>query len=762
MYRTIPCLLAILLSVGSSSAWAEVLNQPGIILSASDWNDVRIQNESGVTVFTLNGFRIKPTPSLQTQGGSIRMIDGAMPTLEITYDLGNDQGVSAAKLIARLTPHPHRVDIRCEIIGLPADAKVHTSMMERRVAADAIELPEVKLGLWTRHEYGGQPVEFPDGRLLRYRMGDQVMSLAFGNDNKANLTWKDAWAQHTLFNSGKNGVFTSQFSVLLTPADQPPEIIAAGWHDRPLGLWIGTDKTYNWWSQGPLQLDTSLVNTSRESRDVTVRYWVRNFAGDMIERQERDVTLASGETLATPIEIQPKHDREIYFAEYAAVDKQTGEEVFARTNLTLLPDHEFKGGPDQSIMGISAYWPLPSEAEAQRLMDRMGVRWLRNGNTHDYKNIIALRHNQIKKTYADDPTAHDAWIRNELQTCIDNANYAWEYGNEDNYSVRTITMGDTVKAEVRAQRIANYMDWLRAIRRIQKEMGPEAMKVKILSLGIAGMDVPFTDEMQAAGAWELLDGLALHPGRGNFAADYPVSNPYERGEVPPADYWNYYGSVRIAAELVKKYGSPGAPKELWLTEVYACSFPNSHWSDSLRHGAENALLSFALAKTENVKAVMWYQLFDSVWFDRLGVRPHDRESFFGLAQRDLSFRPAMLAYIAAAEALDQARFVRWLRIPGHPQARGLLFDTPRGPMAVLWDRTDGYVLTKKTPNYASPEPWIDLWKTKTRVQFPASGSEVRVINCIGQERRIAPERGKVMLTLDGAPRIVYGLSGLDE
>jgi hypothetical protein len=290
-------------------------------------------------------------------------------------------------------------------------------------------------------------------------------------------------------------------------------------------------------------------------------------------------------------------------------------------------------------------------------------------------------------------------------------------------------------------------------------MGSPAAGIKLLSFGLAGMDVKFTDELQAAGGWELLDAMALHPGRGNFTADYPVSIPWQEWKLGAhGNYWNYYGSIRTAAELVKKYGRPGEPKELFLTEVYAPVFPNSFWEDSLRHSAENAVLALALAKTVDAKAVMWYQLFDSIWFDRLGVDPKNREYYFGLVQRDLSFRPLLLGYIAAAEALDQATFVRWLQFPQYPHARGLLFQTPRGPMTVLWDRTDGYVLSENTPNFASPEAWIDPWKTKTPIEFAISGKEVRVINCIGQETTLSPTAGKVRLTLDGAPQIVYGLS----
>lgn len=49
-----------------------------------------------------------------------------------------------------------------------------------------------------------------------------------------------------------------------------------------------------------------------------------------------------------------------------------------------------------------------------------------------------------------------------------------------------------------------------------------------------------------------------------------------------------------------------------------------------RESAENVVLSFALAAAEGVKNALYYQLFNSVWNNQLGVREDNREYFFGL------------------------------------------------------------------------------------------------------------------------------------
>jgi len=136
--------------------------------------------------------------------------------------------------------------------------------------------------------------------------------------------------------------------------------------------------------------------------------------------------------------------------------------------------------------------------------------------------------------------------------------------------------------------------------------------------------------------------------------------------------------------------------------------------------------------------MMWYQLFDSIWSDRLGVSDKNREYHFGLVNRDLSLKPMVLAYCTIAEALDRATFKGWLKFTDK-NLRGLLFGTSRGPMAALWSRADGYLLSKKDEHFASPEPWVGTWKTQTPVTLPAAASQVVKINSIGQAETLSTQ-----------------------
>ena len=159
---------------------------------------------------------------------------------------------------------------------------------------------------------------------------------------------------------------------------------------------------------------------------------------------------------------------------------------------------------------------------------------------------------------------------------------------------------------------------------------------------------------------------------------------------------------------------------------------------------------------EGVAAIHFYQLHDGVWHDIGGVNEKDGEYHYGLLMRDNSLKPSAMAYAAAAEALDGAKFVKYYE-PEKSKVRGMIFDTPRGKLAILYDRTEGYTLSKNSKNFGHPEPWVSSWKVKHDVKFPVSGESITVIDPIGRARTIPAKNGKVTLTLDGAPLMVLGL-----
>ena len=71
-------------------------------------------------------------------------------------------------------------------------------------------------------------------------------------------------------------------------------------------------------------------------------------------------------------------------------------------------------------MGLSAYWAIPDSMNLKRLLNRMGVRWVRNGITSSFKNIEATFHNNIdwKKKWKD--TEREELIRSFFRKIVKN------------------------------------------------------------------------------------------------------------------------------------------------------------------------------------------------------------------------------------------------------------------------------------------------------------------------------------------------------
>jgi hypothetical protein len=118
-----------------------------------------------------------------------------------------------------------------------------------------------------------------------------------------------------------------------------------------------------------------------------------------------------------------------------------------------------------------------------------------------------------------------------------------------------------------------------------------------------------------------------------------------------------------------------------------------------------------------------------------------------------------MAYCTIAEALEDATFKGWIKFPDkkNNNSRGLLFDTPNGAMCILWDRTDGYVLTSASDNYVSPEAWVDTWTSRVELTLPCKNNHFTLVNPIGQKEIVSTKNNRANIRLTGAPVIVYGL-----
>ena len=690
---------------------------------------------------------------------------------------GFPRGAEVPEVAATFSPEGEGVRVRFDLSNVATNIGFKSGLcMFLRRHPDGFAKGESVSALshWVRDRNGGIPYEESIGQGIGYGDGTYGLWYVSGRGMGANPKWTDKSRQHLNFVGRGPGRWSSDFLVLASDGRRSAEEVVMAVAGVESAVSLSTDRTYNWFSdaKAPMSFDAKVRNFARGEREFRLSWTVRDFDGAVVSSGREMVKIGPRGSLSRNVSFKPGCARNLYFAEFSAVETASGRESFARTNLALLPPHTFTSTPDDSLFGISAYWPIPDEESVQRLMDRMGVRWVRNGDTRlQHAPRIANRHTSVSpaewiargRTDAE----RDAWIRENLAECVRNGNKYWEFCNELNMSTLGIAMeGGGIGKALQAP---GYAAWVRRIAEIKKEK-PEWRKVQLLTLGIAGTDGAFLRAVATNGVWGAFAGVCEHPGRGNFTPDYPYARPEKRGaRLPKEDkasanpsFWNYLGAVRLTRECVSRldgeFTPGGAPKPLWLTEVYAPTFPNSYWEDTLHSSAENVVLTYALAKAEGVKCAMFYQLFDGVWSNRLGVNPRNREYFFGLVNRDLSFKPALMAYCAIAEALDGAAFIGWAELPART-AHALLFSTPRGGLAIAWDRSEGYVLTDKPApgtRFRSPEAWVGRWTVETPCRFPANG-DVMLVDAIGRARKVVPEAGEVTLRLTGAPVCLYGI-----
>lgn len=739
----------------------------GLGLGVSDKGAVNVTNETGRVLVSFNGVDLAfagkhfyKDAQPEIQGDSVR-VDYAAPS-----SLPDE--LRAVKVCGDFVCEGGDVVVTYTVSGVTSNMMFRPGlcMIGRRYPkGTACGETFDKGGYWVRDVNGGLPYEEKLGSVVSYTNKWGGVRYVYRPKEGPNLKWQDGGRAHVLFVPAGEGVWTSTFR--LSPVDtRSCAAIAVAAAHRPAQVSFEVPHVYGLFDgREPLRCLARIASARAEATDFDLAWSVRDFDGATPLKGARRVRLAPGASYELPLSFDPAETRGLYFVEVSAREVKSGEEAFSRTNLARLPPYQFEAGPEESPFGLAAYWPIPDEESVQKLMDRMGVRWIRNGDTRlQHPPRRCNHHASANFSKLTNATERTAWILKQLELCREQGNAYWEFGNEYNMStggiaLKSVGIGQGLLAPT-------YAEYVREIDRLRRAHGFE--DVKLLSLGLAGFDEVFMRKMKEEGIWPCLSGFCLHPGRGNFTPDYPYVKP-ERGpqgalqtddptkaeRLENSNFWNFYGAVRGCQARIAEYGK----MPLWLTEVYTPTFPNSHWEDTLRASAENVVLTYALIKADGIACGFYYQLFDGVWYDRLGVNHKNREYYFGLINRDLSPKPAFMGYVAIAEALDGARFVGWLDLPNET-SHALAFERPDGTSVVVaWDRTDGYVLTQRPPkgeSFRSPECWERHWTSRVPMAFPAT-AHVTYANAIGQEQALEVRSGRVNVELTGAPVILRGL-----
>lgn len=719
------------------------LTAGGISLLASIGGRLAIRDAAGVTRSAGSRFQLKDrvTGTHLSTGGTPTLTQLPDGTPAIRMDYTFDAAAGQTTVVGWISVTTNHAQLEWRITG--ADTLVPDGFsFSRSIQAPTAPDDYVAITEWLRDAGGGIPYEDTVGVAHTSTWGNLYGLFLLDRSRQA---WTNATWVHAPGVADPAGGWTSRADFFFSGTR--PSATATIGLGRELGLELSTNRPFNLYDAGgePMEL-TALVANGGAAKSAELHLMVRDFDGTQLAATTVTGSIAAADTWQYTFTV-PAPPAGIALAE--VVVRSGDDEAFARTNLATLPPYDYQAGAD-SMFGIANYpWLQRPSAEALLdLWERVGITMVRiaydggPGLPPSALDARGIRHNiELQPSLEVTDTEAAAWAADKLSVAVAAGAGYFEVGNELN---RPFNTGVAAQA---------YLD--KALRPVVDRRAATGDTIKLMNNGLAGMDKPWVENFIAAGGWDLIDAFAYHPGRGNFTPDY----------VPPADdwgsgsngaYWNFYGGLKQLKALMTQHGE----KEIWLTEAYAATKPNSWWHDTYRHAAENVLLTFALAKAEGIRCLCWYQFHDSVLGMPQVANPDNVEYHFGLMNRDLCPKPSLLAYTTAARVLDQAGFRGWLTFTD-PKTFGLWFDTPDGPAVVLWNRADGYLLNtagQRTDwHFPAPEVWVDPWPTKTALTV-AAGNVVHQVDAIGRTQQLPTTNGHVTLTLDGAPRIYYGLA----
>ena len=607
--------------------------------------------------------------------------------------------------------------------------------------------PCEKHGIWNRCKANpelGEPYETYCAKLKRIGTKTDAVWYVLGGDEN----WSGSVSEHFRFTEMSNGVATAHVTLYAARADEEGFEVAARHAGAKLAIRLSTPQRNNLFESGEPELLVDVANVTDEVlKGVGFSVLVRDWDGSNVlsRTSRRDIAAHSRKRGRL---IVPVSGRGLWFCE-ARARTVDGKEVFTRTNVAILPPHRF-GHRKESVFGIingvGRHFRDHKEEELA-LMARMGAHWWRGGDEWELMGKYGLEPiSQIDFSIRDgkrfSPTdSNDVkQVRVCVKSLIDhNVVYA-EMGNE---------IGHFATTEERHRLFSNYITWLDAYRSERERQGGT---FKII-YGTSAFRLDLMRLMEEYEVWRKLDEYVIHPARGFWTADKDAGG------------WRYLGLIRSTRRILEDELGIRNP-QFHLTEVYAKTLPNNPWADSYRQSAENILLTAALAVSEpGVRSFMVHKLHEGISWDDNGINPDNMEYHYGLLHRDDSPKPSFMGYVTAAEELDGAKFDRWIfRDKCDDKLRGLVYNTPRGLLALLWDRIEGEHLTDHAPvprakgePFFHYEPWIDHWRVKNSRMFKTSGRTVTVIDPIGRRRTLHSKGGKIELTLDGGPVFVYGL-----
>lgn len=535
--------------------------------------------------------------------------------------------------------------------------------------------------------------------------------------------------------------FSGGLSIFVEAGRTSPALRACEVNGQPFLLSLLSSGKLNLFDadKAPPDFTIEAVNACRGPVSADMRVFVKNWDGETVLEKSEKVRFKTAETKTWRFEIPSPAIRDFYFVEASFV-AEDGRESFARTHLATLPPYEY-AHRDTSLLGCQCDYPLPDWDSLRALMKRMGVHWIRGcgqkfwSQEDGMETIAGFGAPMGIRPGADRLEA----AKNALTNAHEYGASIMEIGPNE-LNLKYIYGGDSKKD------VENLMDWAKTFYEARKQLKLEKA-IRLSTFGNGGSNGGVVEALARSGAYEFLDLLSLHPGRLCSTPD----------SIGPDWAWHYTAMINHFRWTASWKRPPDREIGVILTEVYARTPPFARDSDSLRAAAENVLLSLILAKAYDVYALTWYKSHDGAYWDINGVNEWNTEYHYGLLLRDGTVKPSILAFCAAAEALDGAEFEKTVTRSDGNIYRSWSFTSPKGPFTVAVDRRDGYGAYPWDDFPGFMDPWIEHWKTSTDYVFSTTGATVRVVDAIGREKFLTPVDGKVTIPLSGSPQIIYGI-----
>jgi hypothetical protein len=623
------------------------------------------------------------------------------------------------------------------------------------------------LSHWEEDKHGGVP----------YRVADAVAYFATWQDGEASAAFvlADSAASkrgdsslHCPPTQDEDGTWRTTFgfraddrvAVSREAFERHAQIIGSALLTGPaLAVDLSHSRTYRLFEEPGVQtFEVGLF--SAEARRVRLELTARALDGTVVDRWKDTVEVEASAATGVEVDVDLPGPRGYVFLEVTA--RAGSDRALIRSGAAVLPPHEF-GPSEQSMIGMGGFstnrapgaTQLPgveSREDEIALWQRMGVRHLRNNwltpeESEDLDITTAYQPAASPEQFAGDPEGFQRWLDRSFELGEGTGAQSYELCNEWNLRDGGIGVGFWAK-----EYTENFLLPFR------EEMDRRGIQAKLHSLGLGSWDPQFVDGIRKYGGWDALDGVAIHPGRGNFAADY---DPVVVDDIDPqGEVWNFYGATRRAKAYLDEYGPD---KELWITELNAMTSPNRWWNDDERIATDSAFLVLALSRAIGVTGVYWFQNYDGVWNDKYGVSPTDPEFHFGLIRADRSPKPSLLSFIHVAELLDGAEFQGFVE-SDHPDLHGLRFTNAEGPFWILWSRQDGFINNAdhddiedpEDLSYPFPDPWGRHAKKELTVRVPEADG-LAAVDVLGTEVRMSSAGKMRTLKVNASPVVVRGI-----